>query len=1076
MDQNFVQALHDLLVQSTSNDTSQVNSATARLSQEFYKSPGCIPALASILASSTEAPIRQLAAVELSKRVASTSTDLWIQVSQSEREQIKVKLPLICVEDSAKLVRHSTARVIASIASIELPNGTWNELLGIIGNMCHSNDPQHREIGSFILFTVLENVAEAFSDKFQELMALLQPLLADPASIEVRVNAVRSLGVLASWLDNDQKSDIKAMQSLVPAIIGVFSTAIESQDDAAVTKLTDVYETMLIVEAPVLGKHIPDLVQFLLQYGGNRSLDSDIRVSILNCLQWTISYKKSKIQGQNMAGAILQALFPITTEEEPEDPDDEAPSRSALRIIDTLSTKLPPTQVFPTLRDLIVQYFSSADAASRRGAMFALGVAVEGCSEYMTPKMNEIWPLIEAGLRDGDATVRKASCVGVSCLCEWLEEAVMPKHQMLLPGIMNLLDDPVTQKAACTALDSLLEIMHDVIGEYLPTIMERLGLLLGTVPLSVKAVVTSAIGSAAHASKDKFLPYFQPTMIHLQQFLLLEGEGEETDLRGITMDAIGTFAEAVGKEVFRPYVPDMMKHALSAVESGNARLRECSFMFVSTMARVFTEEFAPYLPSVVPALLNSVQQSEADDGLELDPEIVKAFSSDSGSSPSNAITISDDGDVTGGSIDLDKLVVNNAVAIEKEIAADTLGTLFAATQSHYLPYVEQSALQLINLLPHFYEGIRKSALESLLEIVRTFYKLSDSPQWIPAMSAETPLEGPLADLVGHALTALWDMYESEDDKGVGTSLCISLAETIQLIGPAFLQGGYYEKFCQMAKTILEQKAYFQQDPDQDEDEASPEEHAEEEGALIGAAEDLVAALALATGKDFTQAFQTFFPLIRKFYAPNRSLTDRSSSVGCLSEIIAGMKTGITPFTEPLMELFYQALSDKDADVYNNAAFAIGVLVEHSELDLSAQYGPILNALQNLFNVTPDSSETQLNARDNAAGAIARMICKNSTVLPLDQVLPLLISLLPLKNDVLENGSVFRAIIHLYKTHPGAISGYTEQLLPVFATALDPNSPTEYITTDVRDALKELIGALNGQNPSLIQAAGLGVYI
>jgi hypothetical protein len=248
--------------------------------------------------------------------------------------------------------------------------------------------------------------------------------------------------------------------------------------------------------------------------------------------------------------------------------------------------------------------------------MFALGVAVEGCSEYMTPKMNEIWPLIEAGLQDADATVRKASCVCVSCLCEWLDEVVMPKHQVLLPGIMNLVDDPITQKAACTALDSLLEIMHDVIGDYLPMIMERLGVLLGSVPISVKAVVTSAIGSAAHSSKEKFLPYFEPTMNHIQQFLSLEGEGEETDLRGITMDAIGTFAEAVGKDIFRPYVPDMMKHALAAVESGNARLRECSFMFFSTMARVFTEEFAPYLPNVVPALLASVQQSESEDGLE----------------------------------------------------------------------------------------------------------------------------------------------------------------------------------------------------------------------------------------------------------------------------------------------------------------------------------------------------------------------------------------------------------------------------------------------------------------------------
>lgn len=65
--------------------------------------------------------------------------------------------------------------------------------------------------------------------------------------------------------------------------------------------------------------------------------------------------------------------------------------------------------------------------------MLALGVAVEGCSEYMTPLMSQVWPVIEGGLNDPDATVRKASCVAVSCLCEWLEEECQARHSVLVP-------------------------------------------------------------------------------------------------------------------------------------------------------------------------------------------------------------------------------------------------------------------------------------------------------------------------------------------------------------------------------------------------------------------------------------------------------------------------------------------------------------------------------------------------------------------------------------------------------------------------------------------------------------------
>jgi hypothetical protein len=107
---------------------------------------------------------------------------------------------------------------------------------------------------------------------------------------------------------------------------------------------------------------------------------------------------------------------------------------------------------------------------------------------------------------------------------------------------------------------------------------------------------------------------------------------------------------------------------------------------------------------------------------------VTAFAS--GSSPANAISVEDGTEEV--EIDLEKaLEVNSAVAVEKEIAADTLGTLFVATREQFLPFVEQTALELMSLLSHYYEGIRKSSTDSLLKIIRTFYDLSGQPEWQP---------------------------------------------------------------------------------------------------------------------------------------------------------------------------------------------------------------------------------------------------------------------------------------------------------------------------------------------------------
>ncbi len=75
----------------------------------------------------------------------------------------------------------------------------------------------------------------------------------------------------------------------------------------------------------------------------------------------------------------------------------------------------------------------------------------------------------------------------------------------------------------------------------------------------------------------------------------------------------------------------------------------------------------------------------------------------SGLTPSSAITVSDD-------VHIDEEVSPpRRQHRHKEITADTIGTIFAATKTYYLRYIEQSVVKLLSLLPHFYEGFRKSA-------------------------------------------------------------------------------------------------------------------------------------------------------------------------------------------------------------------------------------------------------------------------------------------------------------------------------------------------------------------------------
>ena len=61
-----------------------------------------------------------------------------------------------------------------------------------------------------------------------------------------------------------------------------------------------------------------------------------------------------------------------------------------------------------------------------------------------------------------------------------------------------------------------------------------------------------------------------------------------------------------------------------------------------------------------------------------------------------------EGEIDIEELDDEKLLdVSSAIAVEKEIAADTIGTIFSATRTAFLPYVEQCTLELVSLLSHY---------------------------------------------------------------------------------------------------------------------------------------------------------------------------------------------------------------------------------------------------------------------------------------------------------------------------------------------------------------------------------------
>ncbi|KAF9397952.1 hypothetical protein BGX21_008330 [Mortierella sp. AD011] len=1040
---NLQQTLQKVLF---SNDSNQIKEATKALNTQFFVERDCVPALAHIVETSPQKEVRQLSAVELRKQVG----NWWPKLDDPVKAAVKAQLLKLIVNEQEPLSRHSTARVIATIGRIEIPTSSWPELLNFLFQCCSSSTAGHREVGVYVIYAIFE-VTDAFADNLRQLLELFSRTIIDPESLVVRITTVQALGKMADFIEDDQKDEITMLTELVPHMVHVLKQCLDIGDEESSAKCFEVFETLLLLEIPVLSKHIQSLVEFFLNVGANNSYGPAPRVQGLSFLMWAIVYKKTKIQRLKLVGPMIQGLMPIAAEEEPEDLDEDSPARLAFKVINTLGTNLPPQQVFPIASEGILTYMQNPNPLYRKAAMVTLAVLIEGAVDYIRPKFNDMLLIVCTGLQDPEAIVRRAACMALSSLAEEFDQDIAENHATLLPLVFNLMNEPSPEitRQACNALDSILEGLGDNILQYLPELMQKLLNMLEHAQGETRAIVVAAIGSAAHASGEQFTPYFTEVAKRLQYLMKLQSNEDELMLRAVSTDTLGAIAEAVGKDAFRPYLNDLMSLAMEGLRLNNTRLRECGYYFFAEVAQVFEDEFSPYLPAIVPQLILSCQLDENVTRVENDTEDL------------------DDQDADETEEDLN-YTFKSAIAEEKEVAADTIGELFSHTGSAFLPYVESAVKELIELVNHAADGVRKASCTALFIFLRTFYGLSNSQEWKAGLPVAVPLHENVAKLNSLVIPTIIAVWGDEDDKMVVVQICQEMIETVKLCGPGIVAENI-GSIAEQLKLIFEKKAYCQQELADDEGLLDEDEQAEADALLISAASDLVGALADVLGPSFVPYAQVFIPQIAKYYKKSKPSSERSMSIGSLGEIANGMKNGITEFTEQLFPLFVKALSDEEDEVRSNGAFAIGALCQNTTVDVSSQYPSLLTALYPLFQ-----GQSLPNVTDNACGAVARMIMKHPDAVPLDQVLPVFVQALPLKCDFEENAPVYTLLLSLIRAQNVWVGNNLPKLLSIFAEVL---SKEDELKPQTRQEMVEVIKELNQQFPALnIGSTPLNAYL
>lgn len=787
-EKEFVSLLQALL----EPDTQKVKAATSQLNKTYYTSPASVTALIHIIVSHPEPQLRQLAAVEARKLVIKH----WGEVPEDQKAELRQQLLKSTIDEEKPLPRHSKARVIAAIASVDLEDGQWADLPGILQQAATSGTAHHREVGVYIIYTLLETMPDMFQENMGEMLTLFNRTIQDQESVDVRINTMLALSELAMVLDpaEDAKA-LKSFQDTIPHMVKVLEHTIQNDDEEHSMQAFDVFNKLLAFDAALLSAHFGDLVQFFMQIAAKTEIDADCRSQAISFLMQCVRFRKLKVQSLKVGEQMTKMCIQVATELDalPSEEDDISPARSALGLLDILSEFLPPSQVAVPLLKAIGPYVQDSRPEYRRAGILALGMCVEGSPDFIATQLNEILPLVLHLLEDPATSVRSAALNGVSRLADDLADDMGKEHAKLIPALVKNLDLAMQSlqntpadtkehamnthlvKASAMAVDSLIEGLDPKdAATYVDELVPRFSLLIDHDDHKVQMAAVSAIGSIANASEDAFRPYFDKTMQSLGRYISIKDSEDQLEVRSMVIDSLGKIANAVGPETFQQFVQPLMQASEEGLHLDHQRLKETSYILWSTLAKVYEENFETFLPGVVKALFACLEQEEADTDLGAEAsELVGQEVTIAGKKikVAGANGVSEDAEEqeimealmnAEDDDDWDDLGAVTAVAMEKEIAIEVMGDVLTHTKSKFLPYMQKTIETAIPLLDHSFEGVRKSAVSTLWRAYACLWGLAEDngmEKWQPGLPLKVKPTADLeklGDLVIRGTLALWE--------------------------------------------------------------------------------------------------------------------------------------------------------------------------------------------------------------------------------------------------------------------------------------------------------------------------------
>ncbi|XP_052205712.1 uncharacterized protein LOC127810332 [Diospyros lotus] len=1025
----MAQSLELLLIQFLMPDNDARRQAEDQI-KRLAKDPQVVPALVHHLRTAKTPNVRQLSAVLLRKKI----TGHWAKLSPQLRQLVKKSLIESITMEHSPPVRRASANVVSIIAKYAVPAGEWPDLLPFLFQCSQSPQEDHREVALILFSSLTETIGNSFRPHFADLQSLLLKCLQDETSNRVRIAALKAVGSFLEFTRDG--AEVVKFREFIPSILNVSRQCLASGEEDVAVIAFEIFDELIESPAPLLGESVKAIVQFSLEVCSSQNLETSTRHQAIQIISWLGKYKPNSLKKHKLVIPILQIMCPLLAEASNGDDDDLAPDRAAAEVIDTMALNLSK-HVFPPVFEFASLSIQSVNPKFREASVTALGVISEACSELMKDKLEPILHIVLGALRDPEQVVRGAASFALGQFAEHLQPEIASQYESVLPCILSALEDTSDEvkEKSYYALAAYCDNMGEEILPFLDPLMGKLLAALQNSPRNLQETCMSAIGSVASAAEQAFIPYAERILELMKAFMVLTND-EDLRSRARATELVGIIAMSVGRMRMEPILPPFIEAAISGFGLEFSELREYTHGFFSNVAEILDDGFVQYLPHVVHLAFSSCN---LDDGSAVD---IDDFDEDENTSGFGGVSSDDE---AHDEARVRNISIRTGVLDEKAAATQALGLFALHAKNHFAPYLEESLRILVRHSSYFHEDVRLQAIISLKYILTATQAIFQGHN-----------EGPTK--VREVFDAVMNIYiktmTEDDDKEVVAQDCMSVADIVKEVGFVAVEP-YMPQLVEATLVLLREESVCQKiesDGEIDDDDAEHDE------VLMDAVSDILPAFAKSMGPHFAPIFEKMFGPLMKFAKASRPPQDRTMVVACLAEVAQHMGAPVAAYIDAVMPIVLKELASSEATNRRNAAFCVGELCKNGGDSSLKYYSDVLRALFPLFG----ESEPDDAVRDNAAGAVARMIMVHPESIPLNQVLPVFLKVLPLKEDHEESMAVYSCVCNLVLSSNPQILTLVPELVNLFAQVAVSNVETSEVKSHIGSAFSHLISLYGHQ--------------